>query len=165
MSAYICARSGTSRTGGPAGHWFSGPCRKPSRRWTRLRKPRAFSQVLVFTLPGDDNPVTGGPGFTSRSSLNEAIAHCSTAWRFAQRGMWIASPFYDFDNDSDAATSALCKAMARGTTRDLSFCVPVLGDPQEKPIRLAAPGSLRTTPSNYSGSSRFLDPTPTRRGR
>lgn len=123
--------------------------------WTRVRNRDALRHHLVFTLPGrDDNPAAGGPGFGDRGSLEESIALCR------QRGSspdvaWIASPFFDFDGGSDVATASLCKAMARGVTRRLTFCVPVLGDTEEQPVRLAAPGSLRTTPSQYSAQVEF----------
>ena len=119
--------------------------------WTHARPSRALRQHLVFTLPKqDDNPATGGAGFAARSSLEEAITQCRRNGG-SPSDAWVASPFFDSDSGTDAATSALCKAMARGgVTRRLAFCVPALGDPDEEPLRLAAPASLRNTPGQYS---------------
>jgi len=118
--------------------------------WTQVRPSRALRQHLVFTLPKRrDNPVTGEAGFDARSSLDEAIAQCRR-YGGSPTNAWVASPFFDSDGDSDAATSALCKSMARGITRRLAICVPALGDPEEEPLRLAAPTSLRNTPRKYS---------------
>src|SRR5690606_32912962 len=57
--------------------------------------------------------------------------------------------------ETDAATAALCKAMARGVTRRLTFCVPAIGEPQEPALRLAAPVSLLHTPAGYSAEACF----------
>lgn len=118
--------------------------------WTPARPSRAFRQHLVFTLPRrDDNPATGGAGFDARSSLGEAVTQCRR-YGGSPSDAWVASPFFDSDSSTDAATSTLCKAMARGVTRRLAFCVPALGDPDEEPLRLAAPASLRSTLGQYS---------------
>ena len=118
--------------------------------WTPAARSKVFWQHLVFTLPQrDDNPITGGAGFSPRSSLEEAIAHCRRHGG-SPSDAWVASPFFDSDSSTDAATSALCKGMARGVTRRLAFCIPALGEPDEMPPRLAAPASLRNTPGHYS---------------
>jgi len=118
--------------------------------WNPTRRSKVFRRQLVFTLPQrDDNPATGGAGFNARSSLDEAIAHCRSHGG-SPTDAWIASPFFDAESSKDAATTALCKAMARGVTRRLDFCVPMLGNPDERPQRLAAPRSLRATPQKYS---------------
>ena len=123
--------------------------------WTHARPSRALRQHLVFTLPKrDDNPATGGAGFNARSSLEEAVTQCRRHGG-SPSDAWVASPFFDSDSNTDAATSALCKAMARGVTRRLAFCIPALGDPDEVPLRLAAPASLRSTPGQYSAVVSF----------
>lgn len=123
--------------------------------WTRVRPTKALRQHLVFTLPGrDDNPATEGPGFQSLSSLEDTVAQCRRHGGSPGEA-WVASPFYDTDSGNDAATAALCKAMARGTGRSIAFCVPVLGALEDIPVRLAAPASLRTTASQYSAVASF----------
>lgn len=118
--------------------------------WPRARPSRTLRQHLVYTLPKrDDNPATGEDGFSVRSSLEEAVIQCRRHGGSPSEA-WAASPFFDSDGSSDAATSALCKAMARGGERRLTFCVPALGGPEEVPLRLAAPASLRSTPGQYS---------------
>lgn len=129
---------------------FLGQIERLVADWTPTRPSRAFGQRLVFTLPKrDDNPAVGGGGFNARSSLDEAIAECRRRSGSPSEA-WVASPFFDFDSSTDAATSSLCKSMARGVTRHLTVCVPALGDPDEKPLRLAAPTALRSTPHQYS---------------
>lgn len=123
--------------------------------WTRSRPSKALRQHLVFTLPGrDESPVTGGAGILARSSLEEAVTQCRRHGA-SPSDAWIASPFFDSDSSSNAATAALCQTMARGVSRRLTFCVPVLGGPEEVPLRLAAPASLRSTPGQYSSAVDF----------
>ncbi len=123
--------------------------------WRTARKTRGSWQHLAFTLPSrSDDPAAGGPGFDAQSSLSDAIYRCR------QRGgsptsAWIASPFFDENAEWNGATQELCKAMARGITRRLTFCVPSDGPPEPGAWRLAAPRSLMTTPSSYSGEADF----------
>ncbi|MDA1016092.1 MAG: hypothetical protein O3A00_16755 [Planctomycetota bacterium] len=123
--------------------------------WKPMRPSKNLRQHLIFTLPArDSNSATGGPGFEARGSLSDAVAKCR------QRGgspadAWIASPFFDVDHKTNVATAALCKAMARGSTRQLTFCVPAVGEPDEKALRLAAPVSLLNTPGRYSAEVSF----------
>jgi hypothetical protein len=113
--------------------------------WPTIRNRKAFQQRLVFTLPErDDNPALGGAGFVARSSLVAAIDLCRQHGNSPEVS-WIASPFFDPNNTSDEATASLCKAMARDKPRRLIFCVPAVGSPKERPVRLAAPASLLTT--------------------
>ena len=64
--------------------------------------------------------------------------------------VWIASPFFDIDDKNDSTTEALCKSMARGGTRRVSFCIPAIGGEDEETVRLAAPASLLPTAEHYS---------------
>jgi hypothetical protein len=124
-------------------------------KWTRARNTRRIRQHMVFTVPArGNNPATAGPGFAARSSLGEAVARCRQQGGSPAEA-WVASPFFDNDGGTDAATAALCKAMARGGRRWLTFCIPALSEPTEKPIRLAAPASLQTTPAQYSALAGF----------
>ena len=65
---------------------------------------------------------------------------------------WVASPFFDVNDDSGRVAAALCKAMARGQDRKILFCVPAsryegkIGVP-----RLSAPRAIKTTPLQYRG--------------
>ena len=129
---------------------FLGQVERQVGDWTRVRPSKSLRQQLVFTLPArGDNPVTGAAGFEARSSLHEALT-CCRRHGGSPADAWVASPFFDADANDDAATAALCKSMARGITRRLSICVPALGEPDERPLRLAAPASLQSTPDRYS---------------
>ena len=66
--------------------------------------------------------------------------------------VWVASPFFDVDDDSGRIAAALCKSMARGRTREILFCVPALLDDGEIAVpRLAAPKAIAMTPLGYRG--------------
>jgi hypothetical protein len=123
--------------------------------WQPIRdhQPR---QRLVFTLPRrDEHPVPGQNGPGDQSTLEEVIQSCRRVGP-SPHTAWIASPFFDLeDGQVNSATAALCKKMARKTTRKLVYCVPVVGDPETDPPRLAAPASLHDTPEWYSGESDF----------
>jgi len=115
--------------------------------WTQRRRGGTVRQHLACSLPAL-------PGASARGSLDEAVQACR------ERGgspleVWVASPFYDPEANVSAATASLCKKMARGTLRKLSFAVPSPGFPEssEQPSvpRLAAPRSLLTTPLMYGG--------------
>lgn len=136
-------------------HGFLDQVERQVAGWLLASKSEALRQHLVFTLPQrDDNPASGGPGFASRGSLEEAVSLCLEHGSSPEEA-WIASPFFDIDSSSDMATSVLCKAMTDDRPPRLTFCVPALGSPEEKPVRLAAPMSLRTTPGPYSAQVGF----------
>lgn len=123
--------------------------------WTGARRHKALRQRLVFTLPSlRDNPLPNGKSIPARSSLEEAVGSCRQ-YGASPSEAWVASPFYDFDSEADEVTATLCKLMARGSSRDLCFCVPAVGDADEHPIRLAAPASLMHTPGRYSAQVEF----------
>ena len=109
----------------------------------RPGRHRAIRQQLVFTLPGID------PDQPSRSSLEDMINTCRRRGSSPNSAL-IASPFFDLDGKSSPVTAALCKSMARGITRRLSFCVPAIRDDDPAAIpRLAAPKALLETPKTY----------------
>lgn len=124
--------------------------------WRPRRTVKGLRQHLVFTLPGrEENPATGEVGFDARSALGEAIARCRKYGRSPNEA-WIASPFFDeCEGEADAATASLCKAMVRGATRRLTFCIPAIGESDARALRLAAPASLLHTPDRYSAEARF----------
>jgi hypothetical protein len=116
------------------------------RTWKPTRQRNAIRQQLVFTLP----PSEGGRA--GRSSLEETIQACRGRGGSPHEA-WIASPFFDPDEDTSRVTASLCKSMARGKQRELCFCVPaVAGDGTGAVPRLAAPKSLVQTPLAYQGS-------------
>ena len=117
---------------------------KQVRQWDESpRRGMTTRQVLTFTLPAS------GPGRPAQSALDEAIGACRL------RGgspvfTYVASPFFDADEGTNRVTAALCKAMARGRSRELMFCVPAAGDLKESSVpRLAAPKSLILTARRY----------------
>ncbi len=117
---------------------------RQARGWKQNR-PGGTRQQLVFTLPdaGKDNP--------ARSSLEDTIEACRRRGG-SPREAWIASPFFDSDDPSSRVTASLCKFMARGSRRELSFCVPAIRDNSEAVPRLAAPRALILTPLAYQGN-------------
>ena len=102
-------------------------------------------QHLVFTMPEN------GRNVPARSSLNEAVRLCRKRGGSPDEA-WIASPFFDSDSETSAATAALCKLLARGADRHLCFCVPAIRDETAAVPRLAAPRALVDTPPRYSAS-------------
>ena len=119
--------------------------RKQTRLWTSGRRRSAVRQHLVFTMPENGRRVP------ARSSLNEAVRLCRKRGGSPDEA-WIASPFFDSDSETSAATAALCKLLARGTDRHLCFCVPAIRDETAAVPRLAAPRALVDTPPRYSAS-------------
>lgn len=115
-----------------------------ARGWKQNR-PGGTRQQLVFTLPDarKDNP--------ARSSLEDTIEACRRRGG-SPREAWIASPFFDSDDPSSRVIASLCKFMARGSRRELSFCVPAIRDNSEAVPRLAAPRALILTPLAYQGN-------------
>ena len=112
-------------------HW------KPTGRRGNLR------QQFVFTLPGR------GAGQSERSSLDEAIQACRRR-AGSPNEIWVASPFFDLDEDNCRVAASTCKLMARGVKRNISFFVPAVRDEPEADVpRLAAPRSLIVTPAKY----------------
>lgn len=120
--------------------------RQLARRWSPASRRGSVRQSLVFTLPG------GIPAITERSSLDDAIQACRTRG-ISPETIWVASPFFDLDEDTSRVAAATCRSMARGQTRHLTFFVPAL--PAQPPAgvpRLAAPRSLLVTPPRYDAT-------------
>lgn len=119
-----------------------------TRDWKTIRRGGAMRQQLVFTLP----PVGKN---SSRSSLELAVQSCRGRGGSPHEA-WAASPFFDGDDGASRVTATLCKMMARGTTRSLTFCVPAVGTVSDAAVpRLAAPKSLLSTPLSYQGNVRI----------
>lgn len=113
--------------------------------WTLTRRRDKVHQHFVFTLPkvrADQTP---------RSSLYDAIAACRRRGGSPYEA-WVASPFFDIEDDSSPVTVALCKSMARRRVRKLCFCVPTApGDDETTITRLLAPKSILSMPPKYNG--------------
>ena len=115
------------------------------KAWRAPRRGAALRQQLVFTLPAD------GGGRPARSSLMEAVQACRARGGSPSEA-WIASPFFDVDDDTSRVTASLCKLMARGGTRHIWFAVPAIHDENTAAVpRLAAPKALIRTPHAYHG--------------
>ncbi len=113
--------------------------------WVRPRRKAVVRQQLACTLPAVRSE--NGP----RSSLDEAVEACRRSGRSPHEA-WVASPFFDVDDDSGRVAVALCKSMARGRTRKIRFCVPAARDEGETAVpRLAAPEAIRLAPLQYRG--------------
>jgi hypothetical protein len=119
------------------------------KHWNTAGRRRNVRQQFVFTLPrGISQP--------ERSSLDEAIQACRRR-AGSPNEIWVASPFFDLDEDNCWVAAATCKSMARGGKRDISYFVPVVRDePDAEVPRLAAPKSLIVTPAKYETRVRVL---------
>jgi hypothetical protein len=102
---------------------------------------------LACTLPGVK------AGNEARSALSEAIQVCRGRGGSPTQAS-IASPFFDADDESAKVVAELCKMMARGATRTVSFSVPcVRQDEAPDRPRLAAPRALMTVPPKYGAQA------------
>lgn len=123
--------------------------------WNPAKRVKGEWQHLVFSLTGrEQNAAIGGPGFPAQSSLTEALTHCARR-DGAPDEAWIASPFFDVNEERDTATESLCKSMARGSRRLINFCVPAVGEVNQEAVRLAAPASLRNTSMQFTETTTF----------
>lgn len=113
--------------------------------WKPVHRGGPIRQQLVFSLPRI------GADYPERSSLEEAIQACRRRGGSPAQA-WIASPFFDSDDETSRVTASLCKLMARDGRRYLRFCVPAIKDDESKLLRLAAPKSLLRTPPRYQGT-------------
>jgi len=67
---------------------------------------------------------------------------------------WVASPFFDADDENGTVTAELCKAMARGASRHVYFSVPYVRlDEAHGRVRLAAPKTLLTVQARYNAEA------------
>jgi hypothetical protein len=114
--------------------------------WKRSRRGETVRQRLVFTLPAV------GAGGSAQSSLDDAVQECRRRGGSPSEA-WVASPFFDADDDTSRVTASLCKLMARGGKRAICFCVPAIRDDAAAAApRLAAPISIVRTPPAYHGT-------------
>ncbi len=116
------------------------------RGWKETKRGRKIRQQLVVTLPAM------GPGRSPRISVDGMIQACRGRGASPNK-VWIASPFFDADENASQLTATLCKSMARGQQRKLCFCVPAIQEDDESHmVRLAAPKALLLTPQAYKTS-------------
>ena len=119
---------------------------RQAETWARPRGKGRVRQQFACTLPA----VPLGQG--ERSSLEEAIAACRRRGGSPDEA-WIASPFFDVDDDSGLVAVALCRLMAKSRDRVVCFCVPAVSDHVEIAVpRLAAPKAMASAPLKYGGS-------------
>ena len=118
---------------------------RQARRWKQVPGRSKIRQHVVCTLPAL------GPGRSARSSLDEAVQSCRRRGA-SPNEVWVASPFFDAEDDTGRVTASLCKLMARSGRREVCFCVPsVRGDSGDAVPRLAAPKALVLIPRDYQG--------------
>ena len=114
-----------------------------AQKWSQTRRGETIRRRLVCTLPSHN-------GSAARSTLEEAIGICRSRGNSPHQ-VRIASPFYDLNGETDTATKELCKKMAYGRARQVTFAVPsdrgqfTEGDTP----RLCAPFALIKTARNY----------------
>jgi hypothetical protein len=114
-----------------------------AQKWEQPARRTTVRQQLACTLP------TIGPLGVERSSLEEAVDACRRRGGSPSEA-WVASPFFDADDETGRVTAALCKAMARGEGRRISFSVPSIRHNEAADVpRLAAPKALLKIPQAY----------------
>ena len=122
---------------------FLNDVERQCRKWQPLRRS-AVRRRLTCTMP--DVAL-----LAARSNLDEVFAACRSRGA-SPNEVRVASPFFDADDDTGRITAALCKLMARGVTREVSFAVPAVPDGKAVGVpRLAAPKALWLTPQRYQG--------------
>jgi hypothetical protein len=114
---------------------FLNEVEKRVKRWTPDRRRASVRQHFVYTMPAAHR-------LPQQGSLEEAFALCR-ARGGSPTQIWLASPFFDSEAATADVSASLCKAMARGADRKVTFCVPATrDDEQPKRWRIAAPNTL-----------------------
>lgn len=114
--------------------------------WKAVTRRGTVRQQLVFNLPPSGKDQSG------HRALSEAIAACRT-WGGSPETAWVASPFFDANDESGRVVAELCKSMARGRRREVRFAVPAAARAGAKaPPRLMAPRALLRVPHAYSAA-------------
>jgi hypothetical protein len=117
-----------------------------TRKWNSgSHRGETIRQYFVNTLPAQSQ------GYPSYSSLESMFENCRSRGGSPSTA-WVASPFFDQNDDTGKVTASLCKMMARGGQRNICFCVPAIPDDNKSAVpRLAAPKSLWQVPQSYQG--------------
>lgn len=121
---------------------------KRVRGWRQVGRRGTIRQHLVFTFPRVEG--VAAPG----SSLESAVELCRRRGG-SPTSARVASPFFDVSGDGEPSevTAALCKLMARGERRHVSFCLPAMVENQtDGTPRLAAPKAILLTPPRYQST-------------
>ena len=118
-------------------------------KWSEIKpRKRNFSVSTIFTLP---NPNIANDRDVEKLNGGNALNGCLDAcirYGGAPSTVKVASPFFNQDSQNgkrDEVMAHLCKRMARGIKRSLTFCVPTLNTEGSKTARLAAPKALFNT--------------------
>jgi len=113
--------------------------------WSGPPRTRTIRRVLACTVPGR--------GTLERSALAELMDACRSRGGLPYEA-WVASPFFDVDDQRNLAAEALCKQLARGRQRYVRFCVPASqGEGPAGIPRLSAPQTLLHAAAKYDAKA------------
>lgn len=115
-----------------------------TRAWPRTSSRSRVRQHLVATLPA------GSSGTGARSALSEAFGICRLRGGAPDHAR-VASPFFDFAGEAGGVPAALCKSMARGGRRLVTYAVPAATGDSPRP-RVAAPRELVDVAEQYGAT-------------
>lgn len=110
-----------------------------------MGRKQALKQYFIFTYPKHVEKSEANEA-EAYGSLNSAIDICMKHGG-APSSVGLASPFFNQTRNTarDEVTAQLCKRMARGTKRTLTFCIPELSGNETEMVRLAAPEAIYKT--------------------
>lgn len=108
--------------------------------WPSSARGGATKQVLACSLPATNKQ-------DARGALDEALKY-SRAAGGAPSQVWIASPFFDPNEDTNRAVATLCKRLA--APRQVHLFAPGAKLAGSATFRMDAPRSLLSTASRYS---------------
>lgn len=114
-------------------------------RWSKGRSNDRLRRHLVFTHPRIRK-------MEPSCALHSALKHCRALGNSPSE-VSVASPFFDAAKDTDElddTMTRLGKALARGEYHDVRLFVPLVGEPTEDPVRIAAPESLLRAARRYA---------------
>ena len=117
-----------------------------ANQWAPINaRKNLFKTSLIFTLPKPlSDQIEQYQTLNGAGALNDCINSCMKSGG-APTSIKVVSPFFNLNSQNDKrdeVTAQLCKRMARGTSRTLTFCLPTLSSNDSGAIRLAAPKSL-----------------------
>lgn len=122
---------------------FLNQIERQTKTWKPIRRIGSVRQQLACSLPGL------GANQPPRSALEEALQACRGRGGSPDK-VWVASPFFDSNDETGRVIASLCKAMARGGRREVFFSIPAFRDGNTAAVpRLAAPKALVMIPPTY----------------